>query len=411
MIQIERLERNFKFLAKIGAQNGQGITRLAFSDEDWEGRNFVISLMQEAGLSIREDDFGNVIGRREGVNPNAPVVMLGSHIDTVPGGGNFDGVVGVLGAIETLRSMEEERVENYYPIEVVVFMAEESSRFGAATLGSKAFCGKLSKEQLDSYTDKQGLSLGEVLKQRGFNKKGVAAMKYTGKIKNFLEMHIEQGKVLEATGNQIGIVTGIAAPSRYKIHVVGNADHSGATPMTLRQDALPAAAEIILQVEKFALTETEHGTVGTVGVIQAEPGVMNVIPGKVDLGVDIRGIALGSKQKVITALMKSIREIEARRKVKIIIDTISDDVPVKLDDAVTNLLYDLSNNEGIKVIHMSSGAGHDAMHIAEIAPTGMIFIPCKGGISHNKSEFAKIEDIVAGTEILLAAILKLARRE
>ena len=404
MVNSKRMEENFRRLGTIGAQPGGGITRLAFGDSDWEARTFVIELMKQAGLTVRVDAFGNVIGRREGTDPTAPVVMLGSHIDSVPAGGNFDGVVGVLAAVEVAACLQDAGAKKQHPIEVVVFMAEESSRFGMATLGSKAFCGKLPLSQLEQLTDKQGMTLADAMRQRGLAPEQVATAKYTGQIKTFLELHIEQGKVLESTGDQIGIVTGIAAPTRLKVAITGQADHSGATPMSMRQDALTAAAELILLVEKLAGQEGHNGTVGTTGMVKAEPGVMNVIPGYVELGIDIRGISENSKQLVVQGLVAGFEEIRNRRNVKIESTIISDEKPVEISREIVEYLHDIAKQGQYVCRLMPSGAGHDAMHLSEIAPTGMLFIPCKGGISHNSAEWADMEDIVAGTQLLFTAV-------
>lgn len=409
MVCVNRLEQNFKEMLKF-SREGRGITRLAFSDEDWQARSFVISLMKDAGLSVREDAFGNVFGRREGLNPSASVVMLGSHVDSVPEGGNFDGVAGVLSAIEALTLMDEEKVENYHPIEVAVFMSEESSRFGVATLGSKAFWGELSGEQLKSLKDKQGLSLVEVLIGRGLAPEKVGSQEPKN-IKSFLELHIEQGKVLETKKLKLGVVAAIAAPSRFRVIIKGEADHSGATPMNMRQDALTAAAEIVLLVEKLASDEAQHGTVGTVGVINASPGVMNVIPGEAQLGVDIRGISSESKNRVIRAFKAGLVEICERRSVEFELVTLTDEQPVALSKDLAGLLSELCGKLGFTSMVMPSGAGHDAMHFAPHVPTGMIFIPCRQGISHNPAEYADIKDIAAGTEVLYAALLKLAQQD
>jgi hydantoinase/carbamoylase family amidase len=409
MVCSKRLKQNFERIAEFSIK-GQGITRLAFSDEDWQARSFVIELMKEAGLTVTTDAFGNVFGRREGLNPKASVVMLGSHVDSVPQGGNFDGVVGVLGAIEALKCINEEKVENYHPIEVAVFMSEESSRFGVATLGSKAFWGKLSKAQLKSLKDKQGISLAEALQKRGLSPENVGSV-HRKNIKCFLELHIEQGKVLETKKIQLGIVEAIAAPSRFRVVIHGEADHSGATPMNMRQDALTAAAEAVLLVEKLAAEEAEYGTVGTTGIIKAEPGVMNVIPGKVELGVDIRGICLESKRRVIEIFRSGLDEIAMCRKVSIEIITLTDEQPVELSIRLTEILSGECQKLDLSSILMPSGAGHDAMHFAPHVPTGMLFIPCLKGISHNPAEYADIKDIAAGTEVLYAAILKVAQQD
>ena len=407
MVNRKRLEENFYKLSMIGAQNGGGITRLAFSDEDWEARKFVRQLMEHAGLQVRIDTFGNMIGRHGGFNPQASVVMLGSHIDSVPNGGNFDGAVGVLGAIEAVQCFIETGKSASHPIEVVVFMAEESSRFGAATLGSKAFCGKLTFAELNQYVDRQGISVAEAMRKRGLQPEQISQSCYGETIEAFLELHIEQGMCLEAAKTQIGIVTGIAAPTRLWVAVNGRADHSGATPMNMRRDALAAAAEIILAVEKLTSVSL-HGTVGTTGIIHAEPGVMNVIPGRVELGIDLRSIYGEDKQQILRQIEVEIDGIRMNRKVAIEVRVLTDEQPVRLNAEMIEMLSSVCESKGCSSMLLPSGAGHDAMHLAAIARTGMIFIPCRGGISHNPAEWADIKDIAAGTEILLAAICELA---
>jgi len=411
MVSSKRLTENFYQLSLIGAQDGGGITRLAFSDADWEARKYIIQVMEQVGLVVRVDAFGNLIGRLEGVNAEASVVMLGSHIDSVPNGGNFDGIVGVLGAIEVIRCLVEEGEKNYHPIEIVVFMAEESSRFGVATLGSKAFCGKLSFAQLEQYTDKHGISLAQAMREKDLTPENGSLARYVGDIKVFMELHIEQGKVLETMGKQIGVVSGVAAPTRLRVVIVGEADHSGATPMNMRKDALTAAAEIILRVEELARKVAQHGVVGTTGVIVAEPGAMNVIPGRVELGIDIRSISQDLKQQVVHELIGTIDAIKSRRGVTIKVVTLSDESPVRISEIMVKFLDDVCKQHPYPSMVMPSGAGHDAMHLASLAPTGILFIPCRGGISHNPAEWASMDDIVAGTEILLTAIRKMVQKE
>lgn len=405
-----RLAENLAALQLITA-GGEGITRLAFSNEDWQAREFVMGLMKDAGLSIRVDCFGNVIGRREGTDPEAAVVMMGSHIDSVPNGGNFDGVIGVLGAIEVICCMNEAEFANEHPIEVVVFMAEESSRFGVATLGSKTMCGHMDVETLQKLTDKNGTSLYNALKLRGLDADQIATAKYANPLKAFMEIHIEQGKVLENTQRQIGIVTGIAAPTRIKVRLAGQADHSGATPMHMRQDALCAAAEIMLQVEKLAGEAEGAPVVGTVGIVEVSPGVMNVIPGKVELGIDIRSISMEIKTQVVKDLLDKIAEITQRRKIEVEITTLTNEMPVELKEEMIAFLDGICKTSSYSYQQMPSGAGHDAMHWAEVTHTGMLFIPCKAGISHNPAEWAETNDIAAATDILYKAVCKLSSKD
>lgn len=399
MIQKERLQKDFAAMAQLTGL-GEGVNRLAFTDADWEGRQYIIDCMIDAGLDVEIDGFGNVIGYKIGTNPDLPVVMVGSHTDSVPNGGNYDGVVGVLSAIEAVRSMIDDGFEHEHTIAVVDFMCEESSRFGAATLGSKAMRGKLTLNDLHRLVDTQGISLYDSLKERKLHPDAIESMAYNRPVKAFIEMHIEQGKVLEHEQKQIGIVSGIAAPERFYVTIRGNADHSGATPMNLRHDALCGASKIILGIEEVTSMQEEPPVVGTVGIAEVVPGAMNVIPGAIKLGVDIRSISKVARDSVVFLIKELIDVIAEKRGLSYTIEPISKDHPVSMHPLMVKEIERAVTSLQLEYMIMPSGAGHDAMHWAEVAPTGMIFIPCRDGISHNSAEFAAMDDIVAGAEVL-----------
>lgn len=410
MIQRERLVKDFEAMAQLTAP-GEGINRLAFTDADWAGRQYIIDRMTDAGLSVEIDDFGNVIGYKIGKKPDLPAVMVGSHTDSVPNGGNYDGVVGVLSAIEVIRSMIDDGYEHDHTIAVVSFMCEESGRFGNATLGSKAMRGELTLQDLHHLVDKQGISLYEALKGRNLNPDGIETMAYKRPVKSFTEIHIEQGKVLEHEQKTIGIVTGIAAPERFYVTIRGNADHSGATPMNLRHDALCGASKIILGIEEIASMQEEPPVVGTVGVVEVTPGAMNVIPGAVKLGVDIRSISKVARNSVVTLVKEFIDITAEKRGLSYTIETIAQDHPVEMHPAMIREIEEAVKSVGVEYMTIPSGAGHDAMHWAEVVPTGMIFIPCRDGISHNPVEFAEMDDIVTGAAVLDKVLRKLSLEE
>ena len=399
MILKERLQKDFDAMAQLTGL-GEGVNRLAFTDADWEGRQYIIDCMNDAGLDVEIDGFGNVIGYKVGTNPDLPVVMVGSHTDSVPNGGNYDGVVGVLSAIEAVRSMIDDGFEHEHTIAVVDFMCEESSRFGAATLGSKAMRGKLTLNDLHRLVDTQGISLYDSLKERKLHPDAIESMAYNRPVKAFIEMHIEQGKVLEHEQKQIGIVSGIAAPERFYVTIRGNADHSGATPMNLRHDALCGSSKIILGIEEVTSMQEEPPVVGTVGIAEVVPGAMNVIPGAVKLGVDIRSISKVARDSVVFLIKELIDVIAEKRGLSYTIEPISTDHPVSMHPLMVKEIERAVTSLQLEYMIMPSGAGHDAMHWAEVAPTGMIFIPCRDGISHNSAEFAAMDDIVAGAEVL-----------
>ncbi|MDU6816703.1 MAG: M20 family metallo-hydrolase [Veillonella sp.] len=407
MIQRERLVNDFEAMAQLTAP-GEGINRLAFTDADWAGRQYIIDRMIDAGLTVETDGFGNVIGYKLGKNPELPVVMVGSHTDSVPNGGNYDGVVGVLSAIEVIRSMIDDGYEHDHTLAVVSFMCEESGRFGDATLGSKAMHGLLTIQDLHRLIDKQGTSLYEVLKGRNLNPDEIKQVEYKRPVKSFTEIHIEQGKVLEHEAKSIGVVTGIAAPERFYVTIRGNADHSGATPMNLRHDALCGASKIILGIEEIAAMQEEPPVVGTVGVVEVTPGAMNVIPGAVKLGVDIRSISEVARNSVVTLIKEFIDVIAEKRGLSYTIEPVAQDHPVAMHPAMIREIEEAVKSVGVEYMTMPSGAGHDAMHWAEAVPTGMIFIPCRDGISHNPAEFAEMDDIVTGAEVLDKVLRKLS---
>ena len=407
MIQKERLAKDFEAMARL-TNVGDGINRLAFTDADWAGRQYIVDRMIDAGLTVEADGFGNVIGYKAGKNPDLPVVMVGSHTDSVPNGGNYDGVVGVLSAIEAVRSMTDDGFEHDHTIAVVDFMCEESSRFGAATLGSKAMRGELTLQDLHRLVDKQGVSLYDALKERNLNPDAIEHMEYKRPVKSFTEIHIEQGKVLEHEAKPIGIVTGIAAPERFYVTIRGNADHSGATPMNLRHDALCGASKIILGIEEIASMQEEPPVVGTVGVVEVVPGAMNVIPGAVKLGVDIRSISKVARDSVVTLIKEFIDVICEKRGLLYTIEPIAQDHPVTMHPAMIREIEGAVKAVDVEYMTMPSGAGHDAMHWADVVPTGMIFIPCREGISHNPAEFADMADIITGAKVLDTVLRKLS---
>jgi N-carbamoyl-L-amino-acid hydrolase len=411
MISQKRLETTLHKIASFSTPHtGKGIYRLAFTDSDQTCRQFLTGLLQDAGLQIRTDAFGNIIGHLDGKDGSLPAIMFGSHSDSVPAGGNYDGIVGILAAIETVKSMQEDHFQPDSPLEIVLFQCEESSRFGAATLGSKAMRGKLTADDLHQLHDQAGSSLYDVLQQRGLAPDHLEQARYTNPLKSFFEVHIEQGKVLEHEHLDIGIVTGIAAPTRMIVTLNGNADHSGATPMSLRHDGMCAAAEVILAVEAAASKHTDPPVVGTVGIVHVHPDAMNVIPGTVELGIDIRSIAATAKNAAIKQIQDNIATICHKRMIPFTINTLCNEVPVPLPTTMTSFLEKICQAQGLSCLKMPSGAGHDAMHWADYTPTGMLFIPCRHGISHNPAEYASIEDIVSVTRLLEKTIRTVSQK-
>lgn len=394
----QRIEHLLQGLAQFGAGDN-GITRLAYSETDKKAQQWLLDEIKDLHLTIKEDAVGNVFLRRAGSNSELAPVATGSHLDTVINGGAYDGMCGVVSAIEALYMLRDEQLLR--SVEIIIFRAEESSRFGFATIGSKLLTGCGSPEQFSSAPRKGDLTFQEALVSWGcvpddYKK----AVKVQGDYKCFAELHIEQGRVLEEKNIRIGIVRNIAAPTRFKIHVYGMADHSGATPMGMRKDALVGGAKLILAVEAAAMAEKEHGTVATVGVLDTEPGSINVVPGKVILWVDLRGVDESSITRAFAAIKAAAGQLAEESGLRTEIELLTADKPVGLSRELAERLTEICSRQGCSCLQMHSGAGHDAMHMAKITPTTMIFIPCKNGISHNKDEYASLEDICLGTEIL-----------
>lgn len=414
-INKRRLLRDLNAVSRIGIGDHGSVTRLVFSIKELRSRQFLIHLMRQAGLQINVDRIGNIFGRLNGANAKGPAVLVGSHMDTVIHGGKFDGTMGVIGALEAVRTLKEQKVPLTSPIEVVCFVGEESSRFGYSTLGSSLVAGEVDGKDLSNATDAQGTRLEDVLASLGIYRRNLRAMRRDpSSLKAYLELHIEQGPILEAKQKRIGVVTSIAAPTRFKVVFTGQADHSGTTPMEMRKDALVAASEVIVAVEKICrrYSRMEKGrVVGTVGAMKIEPGVINAIPGKAELSVDIRSITAAAKNRAVRLVQAKIREIARRRGLDVDILPIREENPVPLDKRLVHLLKQCCESRGIDYEVMPSGAGHDAMQMAKITPAGMLFIPSRRGISHSPLEWSDPEDICLGTQLLLDSIIRVANEQ
>lgn len=386
-----------------------GYNRLAYDDADWQAKQFLMEKMAEMGLEVRMDAVGNIFGRVEGTDPSAPVVAAGSHIDTVPTGGNFDGSVGVVGAMCAIqRIMAKGKTKN--PMEVWVFAGHESSRFGFAHLGSRCICGFTEIEKWKKLKDTTGKTVPEVLAARGLKFDEIAGCKRDpAKIKSFVELHIEQGPILEDNNLNVGIVTDIAAPIRLSVKIKGTVAHSGTTPMKSRHDALVAAANIVLSVRERANAQAEKGIVGTVGYISAKPGAMNIVPGEVELWIDVRGNNFDLVSEVIDNIKKDSELAASKEGVDVQIDTISSAHPVHLSDELIKLSEESCKEQKIPYTFMIGGGGHDSQEIGQIIPTVVLHIPCLKGVSHTPEEFASIDDIMVGIDALTGLLEKQVR--
>ncbi|PAD23247.1 allantoate amidohydrolase [Niallia circulans] len=408
---MDRKRRYEELLNNMNQYNSgtKGITRVAFTNEEQACSHAFMRLCKNEGLEIRMDYCGNIIARREGKQKDLPPVVIGSHLDTVYQGGKYDGVVGVTAGLEVIKRLNEQNLETEHPIEIISFACEESSRFGVSTVGSKAMAGTLQKEKYRHLKDKDGITFEKALSLCAlrFDQLDLAS-RATERFQAFFELHIEQGPILMNTNKKIGIVTGVAAPVRFIIEVKGAASHSGTTPMNMRKDALLGASELALALEEAAKEEQHNGTVATIGVLSIPMGAMNVVPGTVEMKIDIRSTSTASRNKVLTALLKKMEDVQERRGLTITSQEISKEEPVQLSKELTLQIEKICLEKKLPYQWMQSGAGHDAMNMTSFGPVGLIFIPSLNGISHHPDEHTDLDDILIGIDVLEAAVLQQA---
>lgn len=387
----------------------RGITRLAFTETAVEAQKYVISLMEQSGLKVVIDPIGNIIGRLDGKDNSLPAVITGSHLDTVPEGGKYDGVLGVIGGLAAINRLKE-RGGLTYPLELIIFACEESSRFGFATVGSKGMAGLANLTEWSKAKDQEGISFIDAITQSQLEFEQIEkAARPAKEVKAFVELHIEQGKVLERERKTIGIVEAIAAPTRIKIRVEGVAAHSGSTPMEERQDALVSASMIVLAIQEIGLEQAKYGTVATVGILNVHPGSINVVPGIVEMWVDIRGINHESIIECLQDIKDAISTIAEEQETGVSIMLMSAEKPVKMSREIMNLIKKVCAEKKAAYQFIHSRAGHDAMNMSYLAPAGMIFVPSQNGISHNGEEHTAADDISLGIDILTETLFQLAR--
>lgn len=401
MLDIDVIKRWFDYLYSIGADETGGVTRLGYTKNEDVMHGAIRNFAREMGLKYFSDEVGNTYVYDEDYSE---YYLIGSHLDSVISGGRYDGVAGVLAGLLILKWIKDNNLN--IPLKVVAFRCEESSSFGIATVGSGLITKKLQIEKMKKVKNTEGVSLYEALRFRGYNPE---CRKIEG-VLNYFELHIEQGRILEDEGLKIGIINSIAAATRYWLTIDGRQDHSGATPMGMRQDALCAAGEIIIELENIAKRESIHSSVGTVGYLGNYPNAFNVVPGRVKMGLDIRGVEKDSIDRIDDEIVKFVDEVCKKRNLKYELDNISKAIPVKLDENLKNELSEIATKLGIEHKIMNSGAGHDAMKFWDIAPTGMVFIPCRDGVSHNKAEEIEYEDIILGSKIIFEELKQLNSR-
>jgi len=397
------LEKLSEFGRPAGAGFEGGVTRVGFSEADLAARTWLVQLMREAGLTVRVDPAGNIFGRRPG-NENLPVLLFGSHIDSVPSGGNFDGDVGSLGALEVMRALNDGTITTRHPLEMVIWTNEEGNHFSQGLLGSSAAAGLVSADVLER-KDEEGKTLADWLRRYGQNPARLADARIKpGSLAAYLELHIEQGGVLDESKLQIGVVQGIVGIHWWTCAATGFANHAGTTPMDRRQDALAAAARAALAVREEVRAEAGR-QVGTVGDVRVQPGAVNVIPGRVQFPVELRDLDAAKVLRIWARIEKRFAQIAQEENVKLDCVTVEAVEPALTDAAIQSDIRAAARAAGYTALDLPSGAGHDAQQVAHLAPIGMIFVPSRGGISHSPREYSSPNDVANGAEVLYRTVL------
>jgi ureidoglycolate amidohydrolase len=404
----DRLLSEIEALGAISEAEPPVVTRIVFTPSDLKARAWMKSRCEEAGLALRQDAIGNTFARWNGSNPSAPVVGTGSHIDAIPNAGKYDGVVGVLGGLEAIRALQRSGFHPAHSIEVLIFTAEEPTRFGIGCLGSRMLAGTLSPDAARKLTDKAGAAVEEVRREAGMLGELEQVKLPDGYYKAFVELHIEQGPLLERKKIPLGLVTQIAAPASFRITLEGAGGHAGGVLMLDRRDALCAAAELILAIETAARTTGYVDTVATVGICEVFPGAVNSIPSHVHLSVDIRDTDLQRRDAVIQSMEQSSKLISAGRQVTIQTELLNADAPAASAPEIVEALSESCRKHQLNFLPMVSRAYHDSLFMSRIAPVAMLFIPCRNGYSHRPDEYASPEDIARGTLVLAETLAALS---
>ena len=402
-INSARLNRSLEELGRFG-ETPYGMDRLAFSSADIASRAFAMDLMRKAGLETRIDTAGNIIGRKAGSEDSLPAIALGSHTDTVPYGGKYDGALGVMGAIEVVQTLADRGHATRHPVEVIVFTNEEGTRYHRWLIGSRAMAGLLEQEDLDAVDD-EGVSLSSRMADVGGDLSRVdEAARRTGELAAYIELHIEQGPNLHRSGTPLGVVTGITGRAVFEVDIEGTTNHAGTTPMADRHDALVSASKLVLDIRKMA-AEDEICRVTTVGSIQATPNAVNVIPGSAKLGLEFRDVDMDAMAAAERELNRAAQRTSASDGVAITVNRHRFNPSVPIDSGMQSLVAEAAGRCGLAWEALPSGAGHDAQAIASIAPMAMLFVPSVDGISHAVAEYSTPEDCANGTQALLELLL------
>jgi N-carbamoyl-L-amino-acid hydrolase len=403
-INSERLWNSLMELARIGATEKGGVRRLALTDLDRQARDLVIRWCQDAGCTVKVDAVGNIFARRAGQDASLPPIMAGSHIDTQPSGGKFDGNYGVLSGLEVIRTLNDQRVQTRAPVEVAIWTNEEGSRFTPVMMGSGVFVGAFPLEMVLQRPDIDGITVGEALNSIGYAGPEPVGGRPVGA---YFEAHIEQGPILEDEGKVLGVVVGALGLRWYDVVITGQDTHAGPTPMRLRKDALLAASGIVTEINAIAQRYQPDGR-GTVGFLQVKPNSRNVVPGEVRFSVDLRHAEDAELERMEHDMRAACERLAQAQKCAASVERVANYPACRFDETCVAQVRAGAQQAGFSHMDIVSGAGHDAIYMARICPTSMIFVPCEGGISHNEIENAKPEDLAAGCNVLLHAVVERA---
>ena len=407
-IDRDRLLSEIDTLASFSDAEAPAVTRIVFTPTDLQARAWIKARCEEAGLTVRQDAVGNIFARWNGSEPAAPVVGTGSHIDAIPNAGKYDGVVGVLGGLEAIRALRQSGFRPKHSVELLIFTSEEPTRFGIGCLGSRLLSGTLSPDAARKLTDNDGATLDEVRHRAGFGGELEKVKLPIGYYQAFIELHIEQGPLLERRQIPLGIVAKIAAPASLRVLIEGSGGHAGGVLMPDRRDALCAAAELILAIESAARSSGAVDTVATVGMCEVFPGAVNSIPSRVRLSVDIRDTDLQRRDVVIRTFEATSKAVSAKRQVSIQIELLNADAPADCAPAIIEAISQSCRQHELNFLPMVSRAYHDSLFVARIAPVAMLFIPCRNGYSHRPDEYSHPDDIARGTLVLAETLAALS---
>jgi ureidoglycolate amidohydrolase len=407
-VDAQRLWQELETLATLSDAPAPAVTRVVFTETDLRARRYFTERCEAAGLVVRQDPVGNTFARWEGASADAPAVASGSHTDAIPNAGRFDGTVGVFGALEAVRALQGAGFRPQRSIDVVMFTSEEPTRFGIGCLGSRLMSGSLDATAGSRLRDGDQRTLDDVRRAAGFTGGLEAVRLGPGHYAAFVELHIEQGPLLERNGDDIGVVTAIAAPASLRVFVEGQGGHAGAVLMHERHDAFLAAAEIALAVESAASNSGAIDTVATVGVCELFPGAINSVPSRARIEIDARDIDLDRRDRMLTQIATACEEVALRRGVAVHQEPINADPPASCDPEIVKKIAATCVSRGLGHQRMISRAYHDALFMARVAPTAMIFVPCRGGVSHRPDEYASPEAIGKGVAVLADTLAALA---